>query len=77
VDAKQIADGNLPGGGPPVLDEHSQAAFDFYIENVSGFTSRVGVVADAVRELGLAGDERAMFLAKLNMIDQSKSFRRG
>ena len=64
----EIGQGSGPAQNPPPLDDHSAAVMIWYSENVTAFTRRHGLVSGLVRELGLRGEEKAITLAKMNVI---------
>lgn len=53
------------------LTEFERFCWTWYHENVNAFTLEAGVAGDAIKELGLAGLRRRLFLTALNMIHQN------
>jgi len=60
-----------------MLDERAEkmslfetACFNWYLDNVTPFSSKYGLVMDAFKELRLRGVPRAMFIRGLNAVDR-------
>ena len=68
ADSREIGEGSHPAQNPPPLDDHSAATIIWYGENVTAFARNHGLVPELIRELGLRGEEKAITLAKLNVI---------
>ena len=65
---REIGQGSGPAQNPPPLDDHSAAVMVWYSENVTAFARDYGLMSELIRELGLRGLEKAITLAKMNVI---------
>lgn len=54
-----------------MLDRHSAAAAEWFEENVTGFAREFSLMSDLIRETGLRGEERVIFLLKLDLLYQA------
>ena len=50
------------------LDAHSKAVLEWFDENVTGFAKDFGLMDGMIRDTGLVGEDRAVFVRKLDAI---------
>ena len=72
ADPREIGKGSHPAQNPPPLDDHSAAVMIWYGENVTAFARDYGLLPGLIRELGLRGEEKAIALAKMNVIYEAR-----
>jgi len=72
ADTKEVGKSNHPAQNPPPLDSHSAAVITWYAENVTAFAKDHGLIEGLIRELGLKGEEKAITMAKMNIIYEMK-----
>ena len=68
ADTKEVGKSSHPAQNPPLIDGHSAAIITWYAENVTSFVKDHGLMEGLIQELRLRGEEKAITMAKMNII---------